>query len=132
MERGPRRGRFGIRSRACAIFLMAFLETLGTAHSAVEEEDLMAAYVYNFSKFVHWPTTAFASTSAPLIICVYGRVAPSEALDALSGKHAQGHPVRVDRRSRGDALSNCHLVYVGLSNSLMSHRCWGRCPGGRC
>ena len=81
----------------------------------VPEAELAAAYLYNFSKFVTWPSDSFADANAPLVLCVYGRPAPEDALDTLNGKSAQGRPVRVERRARGDALRGCHVVSVSLS-----------------
>ncbi len=100
--------------RAIASLLILMSVALG-AWAEVEEAELAAAYLYNFSKFVTWPGDSFAGANAPLVLCVYGRPAPEDALETLNGKPAQGHPVRVERRSRGDALRGCHVVSVSLS-----------------
>ncbi|MBK1723990.1 YfiR family protein [Thiocystis violacea] len=87
------------------------------ALGGAEENELAAAYLYNFSKFVHWPSSAMRDPAAPLVLCVYGRTPAGESIGALDGKLAQGHRIRIDRLSRGDALTRCHIVYVSASES---------------
>ncbi|AFL73330.1 YfiR family protein [Thiocystis violascens] len=101
------------RTRRLIVALLA-CAALG-ARAEVRETELAAAYLYNFSKFVTWPSDSFAGANAPLLLCVYGRPASGDALDTLDGKSAQGHTVRVERRARGAPLRDCHVVYVSLS-----------------
>ncbi|WP_343043857.1 YfiR family protein [Marichromatium bheemlicum] len=79
--------------------------------AGVDEGELVAAYLYNFSKFIQWPTRA----ELPLRLCVYGRTEAAPALEALAGKRVQGRRVTVRRRIRGEALEGCHIVYVADS-----------------
>ncbi|NEX20814.1 YfiR family protein [Thiorhodococcus mannitoliphagus] len=83
----------------------------------VGEAELAAAYLYNFSKFVHWPSSVLGSGNEPLVLCVYGRNAASGAIEMLDGKSAQGHRIRIDRLSRGEALTACQIVYISTSES---------------
>ncbi|MBK5964314.1 hypothetical protein CCR95_09500 [Thiocystis minor] len=106
------RGRVGV----VAGLLLAWLATLAPALAQVEEAELSAAYLYNFSKFVHWPAAALSDSSKALVLCVYGRSGSAgEAIGALDGKFAQGHRIRVERHARGDALNDCQIVYVSDS-----------------
>ncbi len=97
--------------------LFILLTATAAALADVEEAELEAAYLYNYFKFVVWPSGALPSPGAPLVLCIYGRAHASEAIEALDGKPAQGHPIRVDRLSRGDSLGSCHVVYVNSSES---------------
>ena len=97
------------------LLLTSSLAVDNATPAGVQETELTAAYLYNFSKFVRWPSAAFTSPTAPLLVCVYGRATPSETMETINDKLAQGHRVRVERRSRGDALGGCHIVYVGNS-----------------
>lgn len=115
MDCRANRDRFRRRFGIWAILLTGLLAVAGTARSGVEETELTVAYLYNFSKFVRWPSGAFTGPGAPLRICAYGRVSMSGALETLNDKKAQGHQVRVERRKRGEALGSCHVIYVGDS-----------------
>ncbi|MBK1717791.1 YfiR family protein [Thiocystis violacea] len=110
--------RFRRRVGAVAGLLLAWLATLAPALALaqVEEAELSAAYLYNFSKFVHWPATALSDSSNALVLCVYGRPGSAgEAIGALDGKPAQGHRIRVERLARGDTFKGCQIVYVSDS-----------------
>lgn len=106
----------GLRRLGVVSALTLYLLTAPTlVRAGVGEAELTAAYLYNFSKFVTWPADVFPSARSPLILCVYGLDAPGKDLEALSGKRAQGHPVLVRRRPRGESLAGCHLAYIDAS-----------------
>ena len=105
------------RGGVALTLLLALLAVSAAAPAGVEEAELEAAYLYNFSKFVLWPSSALPSPGTPLILCIYGRAPVSEAIATLDGKQAQGHRIRVGRLSRGDSLEGCHVVYVSSSES---------------
>lgn len=111
------------RNAALAALITVAAALIGTtggapvsAYAGVGEAEVAAAYVYKFSKFVKWPARTISNTD-DLRLCIYGRTASSRALEALSGKSAQGLGVRVVRRDRGDSLDGCHVVYVGDSET---------------
>lgn len=103
------------RIRYDLVTTLALLCVAVGLRAEVPEAEVVAAYLYNFSKFVTWPAAAFPSADTPLTLCVYGRAPSVDALAALDGKSARGHPLRVEPRSRGDALRGCHIVYVSES-----------------
>lgn len=117
MDTRPQQARLRRRRGVTLRLLFALLAATASASAGVEEADLAAAYLYNFSKFVRWPSSALPSPSAPLVLCCYGRAPVGEAIAALDGKPAQGHRIRVDRLSRGDSLAGCHVVFVSSSES---------------
>lgn len=81
------------------------------------EDQIRAAYVFNFASFVTWPPAAFGSPRAPLVI----GVAPRSRLEAhleqvVSGQAMQGHPLVVRPVRRPGELAGCHiLVMDGLA-----------------
>ena len=62
--------------RCWAVALWLLLDVLlpgsGVRASEFDEYAVKAAYLYNFAKFVEWPSGAFASADAPLSICIAG------------------------------------------------------------
>ncbi|RNE91753.1 YfiR family protein [Marichromatium sp. AB32] len=96
--------------RRCGTLMVSMLLYGSAVCAGVEEGELMAAYLYNFSKFIHWPPRAES-----LHLCVYGRSESAQALEALNGKQVQGRSMTVVRRSRGESLESCHIVYVADS-----------------
>ncbi|RUQ34056.1 MAG: YfiR family protein [Candidatus Competibacteraceae bacterium] len=77
-----------------------------------DEYAVKAAYLYNFAKFIEWPPGAFASTDAPLWICIVGDNPFGNALAALYGKTVEKHPVAM-RPISTEGFDQCHIVFIG-------------------
>ncbi len=105
--------------RCWAVALWLLLDVLlpgnGARASEFDEYAVKAAYLYNFAKFVEWPSGAFASADAPLSICIAGDNPFGGALDALSGKMVESRPVAVRHIPAATGLEKCHIVYIGRS-----------------
>lgn len=97
----------------CAILSVASPRAVQAG--ALAEYEIKAAFIYNFTKFVQWPPTAFAQPEAPLILCVIGEDAFGPALDTIDHKLAQGHELRVRRHVRLEDARSCHLLFVAQS-----------------
>jgi hypothetical protein len=107
-----------IRNAALAS-VAAFLAMTGVwvlQARAATESDVQAAYLFNFVRFVEWPDSAFASTTAPVRICVLGQ---SDFVDvataSINGKSVGEREVVVE--STQDVLGSrgCHILYVDPS-----------------
>ena len=107
--------RMRARSRVLAI-LAAFVVGLAVRPAAQEtgrEYDVKASFVFNFARFVVWPATAFSSPGAPIVLCLIGGDPFDGALDRIvAGRLVNGLPLEVSRRSTGDRLPGCHIVFV--------------------
>jgi hypothetical protein len=86
------------------------------AHAqVVEENQVKAAYLYNFAKFVEWPPAAFPNPDDPVQICAIGDDAAIDVLQAaVSGKKANGRLVLSRRLSSIADLGTCHILFVGF------------------
>jgi hypothetical protein len=81
----------------------------------VEENQVKAAYLYNFAKFVEWPPAAFPNPDDPVQICAIGDDAAIDVLQAaVSGKKANGRRVLSRRLSSIADLGICHILFVGF------------------
>jgi hypothetical protein len=74
--------------------------------------DIKTAFIYNFAKFVEWPSSVFAEPQSPLQLCVWGQALEGR-LQLLNGREAQGHPIRVRTLDNLDSLPGCHILVVG-------------------
>lgn len=73
-----------------------------------------AAYLLNFTKFVEWPPSAFASSAADFTICILGDDPFDGALDQLvEGEQVGGRRLKVERLRRPPAAGACQLLYWG-------------------
>jgi hypothetical protein len=81
------------------------------------EYQVKAAFVYNFAKFVEWPTDAFSDSSAPLRFCVLGESLVGPDLSQITqGKVIGGHPIQVLQNSRN--LRDCHVLFISASHNV--------------
>jgi hypothetical protein len=102
---------------ALAAVLVAFaLPAPAKAQGPSIEYAVKAAYLSKFAPFVEWPPAAFASASSPFEICILGQDPFGSSLDqAISGQRVGGRPVTVRRLARADAVTGCHILYLGSS-----------------
>jgi len=83
---------------------------------APREYEVKAAFLFNFTRFVQWPATAFASTNSPFVIGVVGDDPFGADLDDIvRGEIAHGHPLIVKRFGDDEDLSRCHLLFISRS-----------------
>jgi hypothetical protein len=95
-----------------------FFTAWNTAHSqpvSDGEYSVKAAFLYNFAKFVEWPSTAFNDPDDPLVIGVLGQDPFRSALDELEGKSAGRRTIVVRRSKSVKELGKCHIVFVSKS-----------------
>ena len=100
----------------CAIAILAATAVPGRAAVAdtpLPEYQVKAAIVYKVAKFIHWPSEAFVSSSAPLVLCIAGDDPFGQYIDNLNGEIIQGRPLII-RRARVEQLAShrCHIVFV--------------------
>lgn len=93
--------------------MLAVFASRGAAQSMPGEDDVKAAYVYNFTKFVVWPPTAFSGSSDPLNVCVSAESAVVKAVERiLEGEYVERRPLRVVSPLPDDPAA-CHVLFVG-------------------
>jgi len=107
-----------LASRVCALAALAMLATaLGQPAHAVTQADVEAVYLYNFGKFVTWPSDQ-ASGSAPFVICTLGNEEFRSALDALAASETlQGRKIAVRHLTSIAAVDGCHILFVAHSEA---------------
>jgi uncharacterized protein DUF4154 len=82
----------------------------------VGEYELKAAILYNLSRFVEWPTSAYADSQAPTVLCVLGQDPFGNSLKMPGQKHdASGRAVSIRRLKDDDGIRECHLLYISTS-----------------
>jgi len=110
-----RRGKGHVVLLGIAVLLAAAGFPALADQQIVEEYKVKAAFLFNFTKFVEWPGTAFANPSDPFVIAVLGNDPFQEALDILKGKAVKQRPIVVLRVAELGDLKSCHLLFVSSS-----------------
>jgi hypothetical protein len=99
---------------ACALFLGALSFARAAVSDPTVEYRLKAAYLYNFTKFVEWPTDAVART--PFLVGVIDPEGTAARIiaETLGGKStADGRPIIVRRfEALSDEIAGCHQLFL--------------------
>jgi hypothetical protein len=111
-----------VRALVATLVVSAAL-TVGL-HGARQEgsaaEDIKAAYLFNFTRFVEWPPSA---DTGPFRICVVGDPRFASAVEQIIvGESADGRPLtRVHPNSVEEARS-CRILFVGPGQPELGNR----------
>jgi hypothetical protein len=81
-----------------------------------DEYPVKAAFLFNFAKFVEWPSDSFKSPSDPIAICVFGQDPFSGALEEVVRNKTVGNRVFVVRQVvNAQQAAKCQIVFVSAS-----------------
>jgi hypothetical protein len=82
----------------------------------VGEYELKAAILYNLSRFVEWPPSAYPDPQAPTILCILGQDPFGDSLKTLGQKQdATGRPVAIRQLKNENGIRECHVLYISTS-----------------
>lgn len=88
------------------------------------EDQVKAAFLYNFTKFIEWPDTAFALPESPFVIGVYGRPALVRELEKLvRGRAINGRLFVIKPLRSAAEASTTQLVFLGPDESVAAEVC---------
>lgn len=89
---------------------------VATAPAGVASSDktaeIMAAYIYNFARFVSWPGASFPAPQTPLSVCAASTEALQGQLVRVHGRDVQGRRMVVRVVAPGEDLAGCHILYL--------------------
>jgi hypothetical protein len=83
---------------------------------AAPEDELKAAFVFYFAKFVDWPASAFPDDSSPLVLGVVGDDTLNNPFSRLHGKTIKNRTLRVKQLTPSDNLTGCHILFIGAQS----------------
>jgi hypothetical protein len=111
-----------VRLRTCGVLLgclipLVFSRVLDGQVPQTGEKAVKAAFLYNFTKFVDWPQSAFTDAAAPFRVCVFVDVGfRRDVEEMLKGETIGGRPPRVVTPEPND-IKGCHLAYFGSGDA---------------
>lgn len=83
------------------------------ADAPTREYEVKAAFIFNFTQFIHWPDAAFASKDSPFVVATLGDDPFDGALEhAMAGKSVEQHPISVQHFASVDGVGPCQLLFV--------------------
>lgn len=98
-----------------------------------EEYQIKAAFIFNFMKFVQWPSSASQDDKAPFILGLVGKDPFGDNLDLLSQKPVQDRPITVKRfepmpkdpdkvHPQIEQIKACHVLFISPSERQSTAR----------
>jgi hypothetical protein len=114
---------FGRRQPAhCWALMIGVLLLLGgpTAKAAdvvPSEQQVKAAFLLNFAKYVDWPAQAFAATNSPFVVGVMGESRlDGELQKMVEGKSVNGRPMVLKHVMEDADLASCQILFICINH----------------
>lgn len=100
-----------------ALAVAVLLPAAGTAGAqtapAELEQQVKAAYLLNFTRYVEWPPGTFAGPDEPITICVFGADGFGDVVRrSVEGRRSRGRPVRVLEPDTPAQAGECHVAFL--------------------
>jgi hypothetical protein len=100
-------------SRLVTVMLVAGWFAVNGWGQAIEEYQVKAAFLYNFAKFVEWPSQTFLTSKDPITVCVLGHNPFGNALEeVIHGKSIDGRSFAYRQVSDAESASACQILFV--------------------
>jgi hypothetical protein len=92
---------------------MLALPVCGLAQVNTDVElQVKAAFVYQFTRYVEWPSTSLAP-GAPFLVCVVAQRTVRQAIEqVLAGERVEGRPIRLISPTTPESARSCQLLYI--------------------
>jgi hypothetical protein len=108
-------GQRQMRSRLLFMFILGLM-SIAYGRAEVDEYQMKAVFVYNFVKFVEWPSEAFKTPGDPITICIAGQDPFNGSLEAaVRGKAVEGRPFLIKRFADVQSAASCQILFVASS-----------------
>lgn len=110
MSRLPTLSRLG----TTALLLLLCFTGFSRAQTA-NEAAVKVAFLYNFFKFIEWPTSVASQNGYNL--CITNPDDFGDSLQVLAGKSINGKPINLLRQVSDQELKNCHMLFIGMDEN---------------
>jgi hypothetical protein len=98
--------------------LLVLLASVQTRAQVGRDSLLKAVYLVKLCHFVEWPASAFAGSSAPLVISILGYDPFGASLDqCVQGELVDGHKLVVQRYQDAADVKPCQILFINEKES---------------
>ena len=85
---------------------------------AISEDQVKAAYLYNFAKFVEWPEGSFPDASAPVRLCVLNDPSIGAQLSQIvKDKQISGRSIAVVPIQTAEQGRSCQILFINSAQN---------------
>ena len=101
---------------AIAVLSLSWAVSVRAQRDTIEDE-VKAAFLYNFTKYVDWPAAAFQDPSDPFRMCVAASPKFIRTVESLiTGETARGRPIQLVKAEPSN-LHRCHLLFAAAPDA---------------
>jgi hypothetical protein len=100
------------------IGLAMFFFGLTNSHTAepLKEYELKAAFLYNFTKFIEWPTNRFQDASTPFVVAVAGHSPCAAELEKIAKERkVNGRTLIIKTVTTPEDAQDAHVLFIPAS-----------------
>jgi hypothetical protein len=76
------------------------------------EYQVKAAFLYNLTKFIEWPSGSLEDPAAPFNIGMLGDSPMFEAISSLNDKTVKEHKLNIKQLTPDSTLESCHILFI--------------------
>jgi hypothetical protein len=104
-----------------ALLGLGSTSTFGAETPALKEHELKAAFVYNFTKFVEWPSSSFRDPNAPFVVAVAGNSPCTAELEKIAKERKiNGRQMIIKRVTTFEAAQDAQALFISASEESRS------------
>jgi len=113
----PRRRLRRLCQVLCLALMHAFIPKVAAGQkSSAGEYEVKAAMLYNLTRFVEWPPSAYPDSQAPTVLCILGRDPFGASLTSIVSKAiVNSRPLKIRHLQDDDSTRACHVLYISSS-----------------
>ncbi len=117
----------GTTSACALVILLLLLPTVRAAQDRpvdkspirrAPEYHLKTAFLYNFAKFVKWPSKSFDGKDAPFLLGVLNEQPLEDGLRVIRGRKLRGRSIVVKTCYSPRDVRDCHMVFLNSTDSM--------------
>lgn len=111
-------------------FVMACLLSLSIPSLAIaapdnikaQEYGVKAAFLYNFSKFIDWPSSVIEKDNY-FVICIVGNNPfNEETLASIGAKQTKNKDIRIKHVNSSKHITGCHIAFISNPETLLGKK----------
>ncbi|HEY4213587.1 MAG TPA: YfiR family protein [Steroidobacteraceae bacterium] len=103
------------------LLVPAAAKLAAAAEPAAAEYQVKAVFLFNFTQFVEWPSSAFPDPEAPFVIGVLGKDPFGPRLDdVVRGEHVDKHKLVVERYTNAAQIQRCNILFIARDSSVQT------------
>jgi hypothetical protein len=93
--------------------LLSAITAATSPAAAASDDEARATFVLLLGKYVTWPSSAFSSASAPIVVVVMGNPAlASEVKRLAAGQQLEGRAIEVRDVADASGAADAHIVFT--------------------